>query len=275
MASHCSLGLACFSSLALPRCPPCTALLTIRGTRRDFPAIDRAVIREIIFAAVIAGTVAALPFTLVQSVWIIPLIVEAEAYEDAAKLAEAHQTLSPSAVEHHHDPVAWKPQSGWERSALTFAANVLAGAGYGFVLMGSYLLWREPKSVLWGAAYGAGGFCAFFVAPALGLSPELPGTPTAELIARQEWWLMMAAATVTGVVLFCSRNTLSARALAMAILLAPHFIPAPHLAIESSLALADLQSRLRSATTIANGVFWLSLGLASAAAFRNLRSRQP
>jgi cobalt transporter subunit CbtA len=228
------------------------------------------VVRETVLAAIVAGLIAALVFTLVQSVWVTPLILQGETYEDAAEAsAHHHESESPNSV-HHHDADAWKPQDGWQRTLFTFAANLLMGVGYSFVLVALYLLWREPKSTLGGAAYGLAGFLVFFAAPGLGLPPELPGTAAAELTSRQQWWAMTAVATAGGLILFCSQPRWWLRVLALSVVVAPHLIPAPHPAVGSSLAPAELQSQFRLATTVCNAVFWLSLGLASGGAFRKL-----
>jgi cobalt transporter subunit CbtA len=228
------------------------------------------VIRETVLAALVAGLIAALAFTLVQSVWVTPLILQGETYEDAAEASVNHHEAEAPNAEHHHDADAWKPQDGWQRTLFTFAANLLMGVGYAFVLVALYLLWREPRSALGGAVYGLAGFLVFFAAPGLGLPPELPGTAAAELVSRQQWWVMTAVATAAGLILFCSQPRWWLRVLALAIIVAPHLIPAPHPDVESSLAPEELQSRFRLATTLCNGVFWLSLGLASGAAFRKL-----
>jgi cobalt transporter subunit CbtA len=228
------------------------------------------VVRETALAAIVAGLIAALVFTLVQSVWVTPLILQAETYEDAAEAsADHHESESPHAA-HHHDADAWKPQDGWQRTLFTFGANLLMGVGYSFVLVALYLLWREPKSTLAGALYGLAGFLVFFAGPGLGLPPELPGTAAAELTSRQQWWAMTAVATAAGLILFCSQPRWWLRVLALGVIVAPHLIPAPHPAVESSLAPAQLQSQFRLAATVCNAVFWLSLGVASAGAFRKL-----
>jgi len=227
-------------------------------------------LRETILSAVVAGIVAALLLTIVQSVWVTPLILQGEAYEDEAEAAVSHHDSAPSGAEHHHDPAAWKPQDGLERALFTFGANLLMGVGYAFVLVALYLLWREPKSALWGTAYGLAGFVVFFAAPGLGLPPELPGTAAAELTSRQEWWVLTAVATGAGLIVFFSTPKWWARVLALALLLGPHLIPAPQPAVEASLAPDELQSRFRLATTLCNAVFWLSLGLASSIAFRKI-----
>jgi len=56
----------------------------------------------------------------------------------------------------------------------------------------------------------------------------------------------------------------------LGVIVAPHLIAAPHPAVESSLAPAELQSQFRLATTVCNAIFWLSLGVASGGAFRKL-----
>jgi cobalt transporter subunit CbtA len=228
------------------------------------------VVRETVLAAIVAGLIAALVFTVVQSVWVTPLILQGETYEEAAEASAGHhESESPNSA-HHHDADAWKPQDGWQRTLSTFAANLLMGVGYSFVLVAVYLLWREPRSTLAGALYGLAGFLVFFAAPGLGLPPELPGTAAAELTSRQQWWAMTAVATAAGLFLFCSQPRWWMRVLALGIIVAPHLIPAPHPAVESSLAPAELQSRFRLATTVCNALFWLSLGMASGGAFRRL-----
>jgi predicted cobalt transporter CbtA len=77
---------------------------------------------------------------------------------DAAEAAASHSDSAHSSIEHHHDPAAWKPQDGLQRSLFTFAVNPVMGVGYAFVLVALYLLWREPRGVLWGAVYGLAGF---------------------------------------------------------------------------------------------------------------------
>jgi cobalt transporter subunit CbtA len=245
------------------------------------------VIRETVLAAVVAGLIAALVFTVVQSVWVTPLILQGEVYEDAAEAgvhshvheghivvadADSHQDEGheTAAGGHHHDENEWKPEDGWQRTLFTFGANLLMGVGYAFVLVALYLLWRQPQNMLGGALYGVAGFLVFFAAPALGLPPELPGTAAAELSVRQEWWAMTAAATAIGLFLVFSQNNWGMRILGIAIVIAPHFVSAPQPAVESSLAPAELQSQFRVATTVANVVFWLVLGVASAAMFRKL-----
>jgi len=159
------------------------------------------VLRETVLAAALAGIAASLLLTLLQFVWVTPLILRGETYEDRAEVLE-HSHETTAGAEHHHDENAWKPQNGLERSLVTVGANALVGIGYALILIAVYLFWRAPKSPGWGAIFGLAGFVVFFVAPALGLPPDLPGTAAAELSVRQQWWVMTALATGLGLLLF-------------------------------------------------------------------------
>lgn len=224
-------------------------------------------LKETLLASLLAGLCAAVILTCLQSVWVTPLILRGEVYEDAA----AHQTLPPdTSGDHHHEADEWKPRDGMERTLYTAAADLLLAVGYAFVLISTYLLWRAPSTPLWGAAFGLAGFTVFFAAPALGLPPELPGTAAAELSVRQAWWVMTAAATAVGLLLLFSSPKLWVRLSALVILVAPHLVPAPQPAIASSLAPEELQSQFRLATTACNAIFWLTLGIGSSVAFRKL-----
>lgn len=227
-------------------------------------------LRETLLASLLAGLCAAVVLTCLQSVWVTPLILKGEVYEDAAALKAAAPAPAES---HHHDADEWKPRDGTERTLYTAAADLLLSVGYAFVLVSTYLLWRAPRTPLWGAVFGLAGFIVFFAAPALGLPPELPGTAAAELSTRQAWWVMTAAATAVGLLLFFSTSKLWIRLLALAVLIAPHLVPAPQPVTASSLAPEELQSQFRLATTVCNAIFWLALGVASSVAFRKLVRR--
>jgi cobalt transporter subunit CbtA len=234
-------------------------------------------VRETVFTAAIAGLVAALVLTILQIVWVTPLIVQAESYErpaasDAHEHTDEHHVSSVGAAahEHQHDAEEWKPQDGWQRTAFTLAANLLLGFGYAMALIAVYLLWREPRNVAYGAIYGIGGFLVFFLAPSLGLPPELPGTAAAAVIVRQSWWVMVAVATAAGLLILFSRVTWKARILGLVLIVAPHFIAAPQPEVAGSVAPEALQSQFRVAATLSNAIFWLLLGLVSSLAFRRM-----
>ena len=249
--------------------------------------------RETFLSAGIAGLVAALILTLLQAIWITPLILHAETYEDDAATAPvepAHQHGDAAAHdhdrsgtrdsdeyhhEHHHDTSEWKPSDGAQRLLFTVASNIAMGVGYALLLIGVYIFWQRPQNTVQGLLFGLAGFAVFFAAPGLGLPPELPGTEAAELTARQQWWLGTATATAIGLALIFVQKNWIVRALGVAILIAPHMIGAPHLVTATSLAPAELQNHFLLATTICNAIFWLLLGAVSAFALQKLSSPTP
>lgn len=235
--------------------------------------------RQILISAGIAGLFAALLLTLLQMALITPLILGAETLESAPSAAapghsaaahEHEHAVVPHEHDHHHGADAWQPADGLERTLFTLASNIVMGVGYALLLVGLYAGWRRPTGAAQGLLFGLAGFVAFFVAPGLGLPPELPGTAAAELGARQQWWLVAASGAAVGLALLFLQKNIALRIVGIAIAAAPHLIGAPHPAVAGSLASAAMQQEFRVATTIGNALFWLALGVVSAAAFRRL-----
>lgn len=234
--------------------------------------------RDMIFSSVIAGVLAALALTLIQALWITPLILEAETFEQSAVPvpagAEAHQHSGGSHNgEHHHDAHdhhhgdAWAPEDGWQRTLATAVSNSLLGVGFALMLTGIYAL-RRPQGVIHGMAWGLAGFIAFFASPSIGLPPELPGTEAASLTERQVWWLATAASTAAGLALLCLQKHWAVRLLALPLLIAPHLVGAPHPAVVYSVAPGELQQSFRIATLAVNAAFWVLLGALSALVYQ-------
>ena len=94
---------------------------------------------------------------------------------------------------HEHDEEAWEPADGIERYAFTLLANIVTGIGFALILVavsefaGGIGSWRQ--GLFWGLA----GFAVFTLAPGLGLPPELPAMPAADLLPRQVWWTATVA----------------------------------------------------------------------------------
>jgi cobalt transporter subunit CbtA len=98
------------------------------------------------------------------------------------------------------------------------------------------------------------------LAPAIGLPPELPGMQAAGLIARQEWWLLTAAATALGLglVVFAQQPVL--RVIGAAILVLPHLVGAPIAPHGASALPAELAAEFATASLATAALFWLLLG---------------
>lgn len=215
-----------------------------------------ATFKRLLAAAALAGLVAGVVLSLAQHLGVIPLLLQAEVYEDAA--VPSHGVTG--AADHHHGTEGWQPANGWERNLHTLGANIVLAMGFGLLLgaiisvRGMELNWR--RGLLW----GAGGYLALFVAPALGLPPELPGTEAAALGYRQAWWLMAVVCTAGGLWLLVFSRATAVRAIGAVLLAIPHLIGSPQPATPSSAAPAELVGAFLLATALVNAVFWLLLG---------------
>jgi cobalt transporter subunit CbtA len=223
------------------------------------------VLRRILLVALIAGAVAGLVATAVQSARLWPLIAAAERFEQTG---EPHQ---------HGDAAAdddWVPEDGVERIAFTALFNVLAGFGFALLLNGALALRQavlrgSAPDTATGALWGLAGFACFALAPALGLPPELPGMQAPELVDRQVWWVAVALASVAGLSLLVFARAALWKALGAVILTAPHAIGAPH-TYETGGVPAELAAQFVVASLAAAAVFWIVLGAVSGWLHRRL-----
>ncbi|WP_442107315.1 CbtA family protein [Pseudomonas sp. NUPR-001] len=227
-------------------------------------------IKRIARTAGFTGLLAALLLTLLQSLWVTPLILKAETYESAAPAVEAHEHAPRVAADHHHDSEAWAPEDGWQRVLSTTGGNLVVAVGFALILAALYTL-RAPKSVISGALWGLGGFAVFCLAPTLGLPAELPGTAAADLALRQAWWVGTAAATAVGLALIVFARHWLFKALGVVLLVVPHVIGAPQPEVHEMLAPEALEAEFKVASLLTNAAFWLALGLISAWLFRRPR----
>lgn len=209
--------------------------------------------KTIMIPAAFSGLLAGVLLTLLQHVQVVPLILEAEVYERAAEAAHP----APSA-EHGHG--AWQPEDGWQRNLFATAANIVLALGYALLLGAALTLRAATPTWRSGLLWGLAGYVAFFVAPSLGLPPEVPGTQAAELAQRQLWWLATAGCTAAGLALAVFSARPAAKLLGVALLIAPHFIGAPQPEVSGGIAPAELAQAFIVAAFIANAVFWLALG---------------
>jgi cobalt transporter subunit CbtA len=219
--------------------------------------------RNIVLLAAVVGLIAGIGMTVAQQLTTVPLILKAETFEQAeeAKMppAPTHESESVAATEHEHGE-GWAPQDGIERTAFTFAANVLTGIGFALLLIavselaGGMVDWRQ--GVFWGLA----AFAAFTLAPGLGLPPELPAMPAAELGPRQIWWVATALCTAGGIALLVYGRSVPAAIAAAALLVAPHIVGAPQPASHESPIPENLHHSFVVAVVLTTMVFWMLLG---------------
>jgi cobalt transporter subunit CbtA len=216
-----------------------------------------------------AGLLAAIVLTLLQSLWVTPLILQAETYEVSEPVAEVAEYSHAVAAAHEHadghshDGEAWAPEDGWQRILATGLSNLVVAVGFALMLAGLFTL-RAPGRTWQGLLWGLGGFATFSLAPPAGLPPELPGTAAAELLLRQYWWIGTAVATAVGLGLLAFARHWTLRIVGLLVLAIPHLIGAPQPEVHASLAPATLEHEFILASLLTNALFWAALGLAAA-----------
>jgi cobalt transporter subunit CbtA len=241
--------------------------------------------RNVVFIAAIAGLVAGVVLACMQAYATVPLILKAEVYEQAggghqhehaaapaaaatnamstaAPAGNAMSTAAPAPAEAAApaEDEGWAPADGFERFAFSVLANIVTGIGFALVLVavsefaGGIGNWRQ--GVFWGLA----GFAAFTLAPGLGLPPELPAMPAADLTQRQIWWWATVAATAAGLGLIAFRKSLPLAILAVILIVAPHIVGAPQPDSFETPIPEGLHHQFVVAVTVTNLVFWLVLG---------------
>ena len=223
-----------------------------------------AALNKIVSAAALAGLVAGLLLTAVQKIQVSPIILKAEVYEDAAAAAAASQSVhshhAEKATHHEHKHEAWKPANDGERTMFTALANVSLAIGFGLLLGAAICLRGDVSGWRSGLLWGFAGYTVFFVAPSLGLPPEVPGTEAAPLAGRQIWWLITVIVTATGLSLLIFARNWKLKLLGAVLLSVPHLIGAPQPQVHGSAAPIELAHAFIYATAVANAVFWLALG---------------
>lgn len=235
--------------------------------------------RHMLSSAVFAGFAAGLLCALLQYLLVQPNIVLAERYE-AGELVHFQGIANPQdhaaaghaahgatdtdapAEEAGHDHGAGG-DAGAYRQALTVLFAVLTYCGYGIVLVAGMNLAEQvgikiglSQGILWGLV----GFMAFQMMPALGLQPDLPGTPTTDLGARQIWWAATAAATVAGLWFAAYGTGLWQRAAGLVVLVAPHIWGAPELASFGGIAPPELAASFAARSLAVGMITWAVLG---------------
>lgn len=203
--------------------------------------------KQMLSSALIAGLVAGLLCAVLQYLLVEPDILLAERYETgelthvpAAAVPADGQIHTHSAATATEEPATQaatgaaasdgEGASPVSRLALTVLFTVLTYSGYGLILMGGIRLTESAgltigpsQALLWGLA----GFMAFQMMPALGLAPELPGTPAADLEARQIWWFATVVSTGIGLWLIAYGRAMWQHVVGAGLLAAPHVAGAP------------------------------------------------
>jgi cobalt transporter subunit CbtA len=230
--------------------------------------------RNIVFAAALAGLIAGLFATIVHTVGTVPIILQAETYEKAADNSAPPATDADAATaEHQHGAEAWAPTDGFERTAFTVLTDVLTGIAFGLLLTAAYALRGRAMDWRQGLFWGLAGFATFTLAPGLGLPPEVPGTESAPLLARQIWWAATATATAGGLALIFFTRSVALTVLGVGLIALPHIYGAPQPAEYRSLVPEGLAHSFVVAVVVTSFLFWIVLGSLTGVFYRWLAGR--
>ncbi len=246
-----------------------------------------------LLAAIVAGLIAGVFMTAAQELRVTPLILHAEEFEGEAPAAPGqpageqpaptdhqHSSLSGASTlsnalaaispvtpayahEHEGEPEEGGIMFGMSRFSGTLAANLVTGAGFSLLLAGISLVIGYPITLANGALWGAFGWLAVHLLPAVGLPPELPGFPAAELGDRQAWWLATVLLSAAGLYLLALRREIVAKLAGLVLVAAPHLYGAPLPLDISSNVPAVLGAEFAVAALATTLAFWIVLGIVS------------
>ncbi|TBZ57990.1 CbtA family protein [Rhizobium leguminosarum] len=208
--------------------------------------------QRLFFLALLAGVIGGVFASALNIVVNAPIILEAEVFQHASE----HVAAGDQALHEHGESAALG------RNFLTLTAMILAFVGYALLVTVVAEVSGGLQSWWSGLWWGAGGFLAVGLVPALGLPPELPGMPAADLVQRQLWWLSCAACTAVALLLIAKFQRAPAYLVSALLLAAPFLYGAPVAPDAASLVPDDLHRLFVLETLTAGFLSWLAMGVA-------------
>ncbi|MEM5474170.1 CbtA family protein [Hoeflea sp. AS60] len=220
---------------------------------------------RLLLAALAAGLIAGFAMTPAQYVKTIPLIMQAEAYENG-EAGHSHSAAEPAhehAGDHGHSDDG--SMLGFGRLGDTILANLVAGAGFALMLAAVALLTGMDfpggrQALTRGVLLGAAAWFCVQLAPAMSLPPAVPGFPYADLGDRQGWWMIAVLASAVGIWCLAMRPEWPIKVLGVVIIVAPHIWGSPIPEDLSSEVPAYIASAYAAASLATTLFFWLLLG---------------
>ena len=221
---------------------------------------------RVLLAVILSGIAAGLVMGFIQHVRLTPLILQAETFE--------HVAHGHSGETHSDGGKVWSPKDGWERTFYTSLTAMITSVGFALMMVGLSFLVKIPfnRSNAW--IWGLGGFAAVSFAPAIGLPPELPGMPAADLNSRIFWWGSCVILTAMGLMsVYFVLQRKRAASPAITLLFLPHIVFNPPVAVENPTALpVHLATQFVTASLAANLVMWLVLSIVLGYALQKFES---
>jgi len=217
-------------------------------------------LKNILTSAVFAGVAVGVVAALLQFWLVTPSLFEGELYETGERVHFASDGTTQSVS---GTPSIWEDPA---RQLMTVGFNIVTFTAFAFLLVAGFAVAERsgheisPKQ---GLVWGLAGFIALQLAPAVGLPPELPGTPAAEVGARQVWWIGCVVATGVGLALIAFGNGLAIM-IGFGLIALPHVIGAPHLDTYFGVAPPELSAHFVSLSLGAAAMTWALLGFFAA-----------
>lgn len=218
--------------------------------------------KALLSSGLLAGAASGLVVALLQLFLIQPLIVEAERYETGMLVLPGSATVAPEVAEDHSGSAA-PETSGLSRATLTVLFLTLTWSGFGLlaasgVATAKAIAPERPISVL---GIAMAGFATAALAPALGLPPELPGMPAADLEARQLWWVWSVASMVAAVAIGVRFQFWAAQLVALAVAASPHIFGAPSAPLAAATIPPDLAAHYVARVLGVSFAGWLVMAI--------------
>ena len=221
-------------------------------------------ITKSITTVLLSGFIVGLIYTVMQILMITPLIISAEKYELSEVPAdfkiEDSEGISKEEIAYHKYSGNWINSILNIRNFYTSISNIVTAIAFSMILISVFLMRGKLVNFNSGIIWGVAGFSIFSLAPALGLPPELPGMSAAALESRQIWWIGTVTATAVSIGIFSECKTILPKIAALAIIISPHIIGAPHPFVFESNVPAELSAQFAVMTLFTSAFFWLILG---------------
>lgn len=175
---------------------------------------------RIVTSALLAGAAAGLITSLLQLIFVQPVLLHAELYESGELVHFGGKAVSAIQDVGGIDIV---------RDGLSIVFTMAIYTGYALLLLAGIALAEERghavtarQGILWGVA----GFIAVHLAPGFTLAPEVPGAAAADVYARQMWWFPTVAAAAAAMWLIAFGKNWMMWGLAVVLLAVPQVIGA-------------------------------------------------
>jgi cobalt transporter subunit CbtA len=208
-------------------------------------------VRALILSAAAAGLAGGLIAAAYQALVVTPLILEAEVFEHGGEAVEG---------------------AALGRHLLTSLATVVLAIGGALILLGLMILDGDRITARRALLWGVGAFVAVALGPALGLPPELPGMPAADLVERQVWWLASVLATAFGLWTIFRRGGPVSVVLGVLVIILPHIVGAPQPASHESAVPAGLAAQFVATSLAGSLILWIVVSSIASAVFERLRA---